>query len=385
MQAHSLRARGGILLLAALLVACTAAPRDARPAATPTAAGVTGAPAAPASAGPSPAVGTAAAPAPLSPPVQVRYGALLTLGLAPFLIAEQRGYFTEEELDADFNRFDSGARMVAPLSAGQLEVGAGSHSAGLFNALASGIDLKIVADNGTLIPGRNTSQIVARKELVDAGFRGGDDLRGRTFAFTATGSTVHINVVRYLDLNGVRPEELTLTEMGFPDMNAALANGAIDLADQAEPLATLGADQGYLTRLMGVADYYPNREVSVLMYGRTFVERQPEAARRFMVAYLRGIRAYEDAFTKNVDREAVLDLLIERLPVKDRSIYERMLPDGTLLYLNPDGAVATESIAWDQDWLAQHGLVRTKVDLGQVIDHSFVDYALGRLGRYAAR
>ena len=76
---------------------------------------------------------------------------------------------------------------------------------------------------------------------------------------------------------------------------------------------------------------------------------------------------------------------IERLPVKDRSIYERMLPDGTLLYLNPDGAVATESIAWDQDWLAQHGLVRTKVDLVQVIDHSFVDYALGRLGHYAVR
>ncbi len=134
-----------------------------------------------------------------------------------------------------------------------------------------------------------------------------------------------------------------------------------------------------------MADYYPNREVSVLMYSGNFIEQQPEAARRFMVAYLRGIRAYEDAFTKNVDHDAVVDLLAENLPVKDRSLYDRMMTEGTLLYLNPDGTVATESIAWDQDWLARNGLVRTKVDLGQVIDHSFVDYALGRIGHYAGR
>ena len=45
---------------------------------------------------------------------------------------------------------------------------------------------------------------------------------------------MHINVARYLDLNGVRPEEMSLVEMGFPDMNAALANGALDLADQSD-------------------------------------------------------------------------------------------------------------------------------------------------------
>jgi len=379
----TIRGLRGVLIGLLLLGACApaAGPPAAKPAApTP--------PAAASPAAPAPGGAPTAAPAavaPLSPPVTVRYGALLTLALAPFLIAEQRGYFAEEGIEAEFNRFDSGARMVAPMSAGQLEVGAGSHSAGLFNALASGLDLKIVADGGTLIPGRNTSQIVARKQLAEQGVHGADDLRGHTFAFTATGSTVHINVMRFLELNGVQANEVSLTEMGFPDMNAALSNGAIDFADQSEPLAMLGADQGILTRLTGVADYYPNREVSVLMYSGNFIEQQPEAARRFMVAYLRGIRAYEDAFTKNVDHDAVVDLLAENLPVKDRSLYDRMMTEGTLLYLNPDGTVATESIAWDQDWLARNGLVRTKVDLGQVIDHSFVDYALGRIGHYAGR
>jgi NitT/TauT family transport system substrate-binding protein len=140
-----------------------------------------------------PAPASAAAVTPLSPPVRVRLGHLLTLALAPFPLAETRGYFTEEGLEVEYVPFDSGARMVAPLAAGQLDVGQGSHSAGLFNALTSGVDPRIVSDNGTLIPGRNASQIVARKSLVDDGFRGGDDLRGRSLAFTAAGSTVHIN------------------------------------------------------------------------------------------------------------------------------------------------------------------------------------------------
>jgi NitT/TauT family transport system substrate-binding protein len=181
----------------------------------------------------------------------------------------------------------------------------------------------------------------------------------------------------------VRPDEVNLVEMGFPDMNAALANGALDIAAQTDPYTTLGVEQGYLARLMGVADYYPNRQVSVLMYSPAFVEQQPEAARRFMVAYLRGVRAYEDAVAKNVDRDAVLDVLVDRLPIKDRSLYDRMWANGTLLYLNPDGYAQVDSIAWDHDWLVQQGMTHTPVDLGRVIDHQFVDYALSRLGRYA--
>ena len=102
-----------------------------------------------------------------------------------------------------------------------------------------------------------------------------------------------------------------------------------------------------------------------------------------MVAYLRGVRAYEDAFTKNVERDSVIDVLVDRLPIKDRSLYDRMWANGTLLYLNPDGYAQTESIAWDHDWLVQQGMTQAPVDLGRVIDNQFVDYALGRLGRYA--
>src|SRR5579884_2243020 len=274
MPAHPARALGAVALLAALLAACAPAPAPTAPA---PAAAPTSAPAAVAPAASAPAADTtAAAPAPLSPPAKVRVGILLVTAMGPFAIADSRGYFTEEGIDIDLVPFDSGARQVAPLAASQLEAGMGSYSAGMFNALATGIDIRIVGSNLANRPGRSSSAIVARKDLVDSGFREGADLRGKTLAFTASGTTVHINVARYLEVNGVRPEETNLVELSQPDMNVALANGAIDLASQAEPFVTLGVEQGILARLHPVADFYPNREASVMMYSGQFIQQQPE-------------------------------------------------------------------------------------------------------------
>src|SRR5215211_3877404 len=72
---------------------------------------------------------------------RVRLGVLGATVDAGFYIAADQGYFGEQGLDVEMIPFDSGARMVAPLGAGQLEAGGGAHSAGLFNAVARGIDL----------------------------------------------------------------------------------------------------------------------------------------------------------------------------------------------------------------------------------------------------
>jgi NitT/TauT family transport system substrate-binding protein len=46
-------------------------------------------------------------------------------------IADAKGYFKEENIEASFNTFDSAAKMIAPHAAGQLDVGGGAASSGL--------------------------------------------------------------------------------------------------------------------------------------------------------------------------------------------------------------------------------------------------------------
>src|SRR5437764_15310016 len=66
----------------------------------------------------------------------IRVGTTNSSSDAPLFIAEKKGYFKQEGLQVEFTSFDSAARMIAPLGAGQLEVGAGSPAAGFFNAAA---------------------------------------------------------------------------------------------------------------------------------------------------------------------------------------------------------------------------------------------------------
>jgi NitT/TauT family transport system substrate-binding protein len=79
----------------------------------------------------------------------ITVGATSSTSDAPIFIADKKGYFREEGLDVKVVNFRSAADMVAPLGAGQIEAGAGSASAGLYNAVARGIRIKIVADKAS--------------------------------------------------------------------------------------------------------------------------------------------------------------------------------------------------------------------------------------------
>src|SRR5690554_4216667 len=60
------------------------------------------------------------------------------LGIAPHIalyVADEQGFFAEEGIEIQYEQFNSAANMVPPLGIGQLDVGVGAVSAGLYNAI----------------------------------------------------------------------------------------------------------------------------------------------------------------------------------------------------------------------------------------------------------
>src|SRR5262245_37356910 len=154
---------------------------------------------------PPPAVAApgAAAPPAAAPAAQaldpISIGVLGILSDAPFILARERGYFAEQRLAADFQTFDSGARMVPVLATGQLDVAPGSPSGGLYNAISRGVNAKLVADWASGSPQGPTGFYTVRKDLHDSGeIRDYRDLRGRRIAITALGTSVHVMAGRAL-------------------------------------------------------------------------------------------------------------------------------------------------------------------------------------------
>jgi NitT/TauT family transport system substrate-binding protein len=169
-------------------------------------------------------------------------------------------------------------------------------------------------------------------------------------------------------------------ELGFPNINAALSNQAIDAAIHADPFIAQGAASGLLVRWAGADQIAPNQQVSVLVYSPTFAERDPDAARKFMVGYLLGARDFYNAVTRRIDRAELVDLLNAYLKLPDPSLYARMTWPG----LDPNGRVNRASLQEMQEWYVQLGAQAGLVDLDQVVDEQYVDYALRVLGPYQA-
>src|ERR1700742_4799426 len=120
----------------------------------------------------------------------VNVGIIGTATDAPIFIADAKGYYRDEGLTVSMVRFDSGAKMTAPLATGELDAGAGAASAALYNAGSQGIVMKIVADKVQYGTSYNHASLLVRKALIESGaFKDYRDLKGRKIAVAARGSS----------------------------------------------------------------------------------------------------------------------------------------------------------------------------------------------------
>jgi ABC-type nitrate/sulfonate/bicarbonate transport system substrate-binding protein len=100
-----------------------------------------------------------------------------------YFVAHARGYFRDEGLDVEIIPFDSAARMIAPMASGDLQVAAGGPSAGLYNGVARGMDIRMVSDKSKNVVHRSSVHILVRKELMESGrVKTIADLKGLKYA-----------------------------------------------------------------------------------------------------------------------------------------------------------------------------------------------------------
>ena len=352
---------------------------------------------APAPAKPAPTSGAAAAPAATSPvgagaptaagvtPVAatVKAGSIFALTDSPWLLAMERGYFQEVGITLDLQQFNSIVNMIPLLSTNQLDVAFdGASSAGFFNAIGRGIDIKMVANQG-IAQGASDERpyyaIVASKQLADAGrVKRLADLRGLPVNVLAEGSLAQLLVGLALAGDGLTLAEVEQQQLAMPDTLSGLQNGSIAGSFFLEPFITLGRQQGTLEVLVNAEKLAPGREITEVFYASGFAQNRP-VGNNFVVAYLRGVRDYLRTFFDNQgDRATAVAQLIKHLPVKEPALYERM----SMPYFNPDGHINTADVRAQQDWYVSQGQVQQPIDIDRVVDNSYADAALSLLGPY---
>lgn len=319
-------------------------------------------------------------------PYVVKVGILASTTDTPLFIADKKGYFHDEGLSVDFVTFDSGANMVAPLGTDQLDVGGGALSVGLYNAVARGIDVKVVADLGSDPPGYGLAPFIVRADLVKSGrYKTLADLRGLTLAGNSPQSSGASLMNVLLKKAGLAASDVKVAYLAYPDQLAALRNGSVDAAVSLEPFATQAVESGVAVRIAGDDELYPNQEISVIMYGGSFVKNHRDVGLRFMRAYLRAVRYYNLALAHGKlagpNADDVVKILLASLPIRDPAIFRKVTPSGD----NPNGHVYLDSMRTDFAYFKAQGYIQGAVRPEDIVDDSFVTEALKALGPYDAK
>ncbi len=326
------------------------------------------------------AAATLAAPAIAQPLKKIKLGVPNAATDVGYFVAHARGYFKEEGLDVEIIPFDSAARMIAPMATNDLQVAAGGPSAGLYNAITRGVDLRIVADKSKNTVGRSSIKLLVRKDLYDSGrVKTIADLKGLKYALGAPGSSATPLFHALFKKAGFQASDVQAVAMSFPQQVAAIENGAIDFAMPPDPAGTLALSRGKVVKLMDSWELIPSQQVAVTLYSGGLVNKQPEEGRRF----LRGVRDHNDALDEKgafagPKGEAIIDILVKYGRFKDRKIYHSFV----LAYCDPNGALDMKSLQDDIDVFQELKMLERPVDLKRVVDLQFLDWAIKQLGPY---
>ena len=238
-----------------------------------------------------------------------------------YFVGVDKGFYEEQGISVEVDNFRSAADMVPLLATGRMDVGHGSTNPGFYNALSSGIPVKIVTDvTLTRAPQsgiRNSMWLLVRKDLIDSGqVHGVADLRGRRVAINGTGNLNHLQLKEVLAYNGLGLDDVDVTQVLFPDQMSALGNGAIEGRHYGRPVHHAGRVARYRAAdLRHRAGHARPPGAAVVLRPRV----HPDPVGRGQAVHGRlheGAPLMEDAFTRGVNREEAIQIFINNTPLK---------------------------------------------------------------------
>ena len=298
---------------------------------------------------------------------------------AALYLALYRGYFDRQGFAVELIPAATGADFLSGLGMNRIQATTGSLNAALFNALNRNIDLRIVADYAHV--GRDRDQaaaIVGRADLIDNGsLRAPADLKGRVLAAGPVPSQLPDLVYRKLFAQGgITPSDVTMRYLAFPDSLVAMGTKNVDVAFLIEPLVTQADRQNIARVFMPLSAVIPGAELSVLQYSAEFA-KDTDAATRFMVAYLQGVRDFYDATSLHKDEDATIALLSEHLSLKDKELWKVMRRNVDL-----NGEIDVPSIQEQAAFYKEAGTVTGPLpDIEKFIDRHFAEAAVKIIGK----
>ncbi|HEX8968967.1 MAG TPA: ABC transporter substrate-binding protein, partial [Chloroflexota bacterium] len=238
----------------------------------------------------------------------------------PLWTAYEEGYFKQQGLDVTLTHIPSTSRAITAALAGEAQF-ANTDPSSLVAANAEGGDMRLIIGL--------TNRLVF-SVMAQPGIGGPQDLKGKNLGITRAGSSTYTAALQALKIWHLQPDSdvtlVPLTEV--PSILAGLQAKQIEAGVVSPPTSIQARGAGFkeLIDLAKDGPDYPSVGISTT---RAFMQRDPEAVRRFVRGYAMGLQRFKS------DKSSGMSDMNKYLSLDDQAVLESTWQDFTQYLADP--------------------------------------------------
>jgi len=278
-------------------------------------------------------------------PVKVRLGLPVdSFDFLPIYIAQERGFFTEEKVDAEVTVLRGGGGLIQALVAGEIDLG-----------MAGVMELSLLRDKGVDVRLVMTTMdvpafsVVARREL---NWKRMADLKGGSLGVTSPGSLTYALATYFVTQAGLTPQrDVTLLFLGGGgEMIGALKAKKADALMLFEPFVTILVNEGSANVILDVPRELKAFPINNLVAKKSLIDGNPDLVRRSAAVLRKALRFIqtEPATARVIAQKKFSGVKPEIL----EAALGRYFP-----HYSKDGSITPDAITYTQEVLKVSGLI----------------------------
>ena len=217
--------------------------------------------------------------------VVVPHRILFTVAL-PVYIAQEKGFYKENNIDVDAVFTRGGGENVQAVVSGDAQIGLGTGTLAVISAFVKKAPIRIAAAE---ITGMDAFWYVQSSTPI----RKMEDLAGKKIAYSRPGSSTHMAALAIADqikAKGVKPAEV-VSLGGIPEVYTAVRTGQTDAGWSVAPFQLDLVDKGVLRVVVKGDEITAMRDITprVHFLNNDFTAKNPDAVRGFFRAQQRAL------------------------------------------------------------------------------------------------
>jgi len=280
---------------------------------------------------------------------------------APWMVAQQRGYYAKEGLDVTFVTAKGGADVAKQVGAGNAPLGGGVGDTPII-VRANGIPIKAVA----VLGGASFMHLALDK---DSGIQSVAQLKGKTAGAMSYSDTTYFALLGMLKANGLDKGDVDIQASG-PAVWKLFADRKIPALASIPEWSVNAELAGVNVEIIPADKYFKSMAQAILASDET-IKKDPELVRGFVRATLKGL---EDIIN---DPASAAKEYIKAVPAyqgKDEYVERVFKLYNELVYAGQQrpGEIDPDRLSALQDFYVKEGIVNKAAPVDELYTNTFI-------------